>query len=85
VLFTKNTDIFQLKRLGKYVVAKATVAKPGRNLSVVHVDIEDDQGRTAVTGKILYSVGGRVELPPEEIPTAREGSQFTAFGAVPKL
>lgn len=70
---------------GQFVVARANVAKAGRNLSVVHVDIDDDQGNTAVTGKILYSIGGRIELPPEEIPTSREGSQFTAFGAAPKM
>lgn len=78
-------ELFSLLLTGEYVVARAEVARAGKALSVVRVDVCDDQGRLCVTGKILYSVGGKMELPPSEIPKEREGSQYTAFGAAPKL
>jgi len=40
---------------GKHIYAEANVIKRGRQLSMVEVDITDDEGKLCARGKVLYA------------------------------
>ena len=87
---TAHLEISYLRpAIGETLVATGRVKQSGSRISVVLVDIADDEGRAVATGKILYALGGKIIpwSPPKPTPKNHGAASALSnpFGSPAKL